>query len=116
MTADQRLDQLEPLVAQTLAVADRHTAQLNQINNRLNQLADLGAQQSNNVVFLLREVSSLKEQVGSIEQSQEAMDARIQTLDSKIETLNSIVEGMGSKVDVIDSKLDRLLDLLGNGK
>ena len=36
MTADQRFDQLEPLVSQTLAVADRHTAQLKQISDAVN--------------------------------------------------------------------------------
>ena len=36
MTADQRFDQLEPLVSQTLAVADRHTAQLKQISGAVN--------------------------------------------------------------------------------
>ena len=40
MTADQRFDQLDPLVSQTLAVADRHTAQLKQISGAVNQLLE----------------------------------------------------------------------------
>ena len=49
MTADQRLDQLEPLVSQTLAVADRHTAQLKQIYGILSQHSDT-------LQFILREM------------------------------------------------------------
>ena len=41
MTADQRLGQLEPLVSQTLAVADRHTTQLKQIFGAVNQLQEV---------------------------------------------------------------------------
>jgi hypothetical protein len=52
MTADQRLNQIEPLVAQTLAVADRHTAQLK-------QLVELGMQQSDNITFLLGKVEEI---------------------------------------------------------
>jgi hypothetical protein len=52
MTADQRLNQIEPLVAQTLAVVDRHTAQLK-------QLVEFGMQQSDNITFLLGKVEEI---------------------------------------------------------
>ena len=64
MTADQRLDQLEPLVFQTLAVADRHTAQLK-------QLVNLVTQQSENIQFVLKELEVVKEK-------QTATDAKIE--------------------------------------
>ena len=33
MTADDRLNQLEPLLAGTIAILNRHTSQLKQLNN-----------------------------------------------------------------------------------
>ena len=46
MTADQCLDQLEPLVPYTLAVVDRHVAQLK-------KLVDIGIRQSDNLEFAI---------------------------------------------------------------
>ena len=33
MTADNRLNQLEPLLAETVTILNRHTSQLKQLNN-----------------------------------------------------------------------------------
>ena len=95
MTADQRLDQLEPLVSQTLAVADRHTAQLK-------QLVNLVTQQSDNIQFVLKELEVVKEK-------QAATDA-------KIETVSTSLEAVSSKIEATDAKIDRILDLLSGGK
>lgn len=95
MTADQRLDQLEPLVSQTLAVADRHTVQLK-------QLVNLVTQQSDNIQFVLKELEAVK-------QKQIATDA-------KIEAVSSSLEAVSSKIAGTDAKIDRILDLLSGGK
>lgn len=102
MTADQRLDQLEPLVSQTLAVADRHTAQLK-------QLVNLVTQQSDNIQFVLKELEAVKEK-------QIATDATIETISSTVKTLGSTLETVSSKVESVDTKLDQLLGLLGSSK
>lgn len=115
MTADQRLDQLEPLVSQTLAVADRHTAQLKQIFGAVNQLLEAGRVQSDNAQFVLREVSELRQEVqtefgelthkiGAIEQNQSIANTRI----SDVENAVSLV---GIQVANLDTKLDRILGL-----
>jgi|GEM_PF-5239776 hypothetical protein len=88
MTADQRLDQLEPLVSQTLAVADRHTAQLKQLVNMMTQQMGMMTQQSENIQFVLNELVAIKEK-------QTVTDVKVQTT---------------------DSKLDRIIDLLGGNK
>ncbi len=102
MTADQRLDQLEPLVSQTLAVADRHTAQLK-------QLVNLVTQQSDNIQFVLKELEAVKEK-------QTATDAAIETISSTIEAVSSTLKTVSSRVEAADAKLDKLLELLGGNK
>ena len=88
MTADQRLDQLEPLVSQTLAVADRHTAQLK-------QLVNLVTQQSDNTQFILQELVKMKGELGEL---------KVESRESK------------EKQTAMDSKLDRILDLLNGSR
>lgn len=102
MTSDQRLDQLEPLVSQTLAVADRHTAQLKQIIGILSQ-------QSENTEFLLKELIKVKEK-------QVTTDAKIEAVDAKIETVSSTLGTVSSRIEAADAKIDRILDLLSGSK
>ena len=95
MTADQRLDQLEPLVSQTLAVADRHTAQLK-------QLVNLVTQQSDNTQFILQELVKMKGELG--EMKGELGELKVESRESK------------EKQTAMDSKLDRILDLLNGSR
>jgi len=102
MTADQRLDQLEPLVSQTLAVADRHTAQFK-------QLVNLVTVQSDNIEFVLKELVEVKSAIA-------ATNANVETTDAKIGALDFQVVALGAKVGAIDTKLDRILGLLSGNK
>ena len=142
MTADQRLDQLEPLVSQTLAVADRHTAQLKQIFGAVNQLLDAGQIQSDNTQFILRELGELRQEVrtelGELRQEVqvELNDTRreVQTelrelqdkangvsqnqsiTNTRIGDVENAVSLMGMQVANLDTKLDRILGLLNGNK
>ena len=91
MTADQRLDQLEPLVSQTLAVADRHTAQLKQIIGIISQ-------QSENTQFLLGEMIKVKNEISELK--------------TYISELKADSASSKTVQATMDSKLDRIIDLL----
>lgn len=67
MTADQRLDQLEPLLSEAMTVLDRHTVQLRQLSERLVQLVGLVIKQSDNISFLLSENIIIKERLTKVE-------------------------------------------------
>ena len=105
MTADQRLNQLEPLVAQTLAVVNRHTEQLQ-------QLVDIALQHSDSIEFVLRELSGvrtdldeLKHKTSGIQQSQSLTGTRIGGVENAVSLLRIQMTGL-------DTKLDRILGLL----
>ena len=99
MTADQRLDQLEPLVSQTLAVADRHTAQLKQIYGILSQHSDT-------LQFILREMVEVKQDIGELKQGVGALQ----------ETTNTRLTAVDTNINGLNNKLDRILGLLDGNK
>jgi acetolactate synthase small subunit len=72
MNSDDRLDQLEPLLAQNLATADRHTGQLRQIIVQVQQLTTLAVQQSDNSEFALRELVDVKNTLAEVKAGQAA--------------------------------------------
>jgi phage shock protein A len=152
MTADQRLDQLEPLVSQTLAVADRHTAQLRQISitvshlqEAVGQLLEAGQVQSDNIQFVLRELSEMRQEIhqkllpdldvvkhqtygiqqnqsltstrlGDLENAVTLVGSQVSGLDAKVSGLDAKVAGLDAKVSGLDAKMDQVLGLLSGNK
>ncbi len=137
MTADQRLDQLEPLVSQTLAVADRHTAQLKQI-------IGIVSQQSDDIQFVLSEIIEVKQDIGELKQDIGEVKQDIGELKQDIgelkqdigelkqdigelkqgmvalseaqKTTNSRLDVVDASISGLDTKLDRILGLLDADK
>ncbi len=91
MTADERLDQLEPLLSEALTVLDRHTYQLKQLSASMGQLTTVLGQQGDNIAFLLREQLAMK---GDI-----------------VEMKDTII-GVKAQQEGMDGKLDQILQLL----
>lgn len=98
MTADDRLDQLEPLVSEALNVLDRHTIQLKQLNAAVGQLTIAVAQQGDNISFLLRE--------------QGAMKTDIRELKTDVAELKTDMAGMKTDMAGMNGKLDLLVQLI----
>ena len=77
MTADERLDQLEPLLSEALTVLDRHTYQLKQLSASVGQLTNAVVQQGDNISFLLREQLGMKVQQEGMKVQQDQMDGKL---------------------------------------
>lgn len=99
MTADQRLDQLEPLLSEAMTILDRHTAQLKQLTNAISQLTTVATQQSDNIAFLLREHIVIKDDVATIK-------GDVTTLKTDAAELKQGMLDVNSKLDLILSKLN----------
>ena len=102
MNTEERLNQLEPLVAEALAVLDRHTAQLKQLNNAVAQNTQVLIQQSDNISFLLREHIVIKTDVATLKTD-------VATLKTDVAEIKADVAEMktefGNKLDLILAKL-----------
>ncbi|QKG57618.1 hypothetical protein GKZ68_13890 [Hymenobacter sp. BRD128] len=112
MTADQRLDQLEPLLSEAMTILDRHTAQLKQLTNAVGQLTTIAIQQSDNISFLLREhviiktdVAELKDDVAILKGGVAELKGDVAELKSGMVGLEQGQAGMNDKLDLILSKL-----------
>ena len=124
MTAGQRLDQLEPLVSQTLAVADRHTVQLKQIFGIVTQLLEAGSAQSDNTQFVLREMGELRQdvnrEISGVKKELQALKEEVSQGQSMTNLRLGVMENslsiVGVKVTDLDTKLDRILGLLDGSK
>ena len=101
MTADDRLNQLEPLLAETITILDRHTNQLKQLNNisgqltgsvgqltgsvgqltgSVGQLSTAMVQQSDNITFLLREQMEMKADIADLKTGQAETNGKLDQL------------------------------------
>ena len=98
MTADERLDQLEPLMAENMAILDRHTAQLKQLQNAVSQIGVAVSQQADSINFLLREQLVMKNDIAELK--------------SDVAELKSGFTEMSAQQTTTNSKLDQILNLL----
>ena len=109
MTADQRLDQLEPILSEAITVLDRHTFQLKQLGTAVGSLIELMTKQSDNIAFLLQENIAIKDRLTKLEGDVATLKSDVATLKSDVATLKSDVAEIKEKQNSIDSKLDLIL-------
>jgi len=105
MTAEERLSQLELLVAESLGVLDRHTAQLKQLQNSVGQLISASSQHSDTLSFLLREQLAMKGDIAE-------MKGDIAEMKGDIAEIKSDIVEMRTHQVSMDGKLDQILNLL----
>ena len=98
MTADDRLNQLEPLLSETMSILDRHTAQLKQLSFAISQVSTAVVQQGENISFLLREQLTMKAQQNDLKTQQDVMKTQL--------------DGVETQLDGVTGKLDHILQLL----
>ena len=109
MTADQRLDQLEPLLSEAMTILDRHTAQLKQLTNAVGQLTIIATQQSDNISFLLREHVIIKADIATLKTDVATLKADVATLKTDVATLKTGVAEIKRLQQETNDKLDLLL-------
>jgi chromosome segregation ATPase len=112
MTADQRLDQLEPLLSEAMTILDRHTAQLKQLANAVGLLTTIATQQSDNISYLLREHIIIKADVATLKTDVATLKTDVATLKTDVATLKTDVAEIKQMQQEITGKLDLILTKL----
>lgn len=101
MNADDRLDQLEPLLSEALTVLDRHTYQLKQLQGAVGQLVTAVTQQGDNIDFLLREQAAMKADVADLKSDVAELKADVGGLKANMGEMNTGMNGMNGKLDLL---------------
>ena len=98
MNADDRLNQLEPLISENMAILDRHTAQLKQLSVASSQIIAAIAHQGDTITFLLHEQIAIK--------------GDIVEMKGDIVEMKGDITGIKGDITGIKDKLDQVLSLL----
>lgn len=101
MTADERLDQLEPLLSEALTVLDRHTYQLKQLNAAVSHLTAAVAQQGDNISFLLREQSGMKTDISELKSDVAELKTDMAGMKTDMAGMKTDMAGMNGKLDLL---------------
>jgi chromosome segregation ATPase len=112
MTADDRLDQLEPLVSEALNVLDRHTIQLKKLNGAVSQLAAAVAQQGDDISFLLREQVAMKADISHIKADMADMKTDMAGMKTDMAGVQTNMADMKTDMAGMNGKLDLLVQLI----
>jgi phage shock protein A len=100
-TADQRLDQLEPVISELLARQDETAAKVERVSAQLRQLTVVTTNalstQSDNIGFLLNKVVALDERMEKVDQRLDKVDHRLDKVDQQLSGLNQQVEQLGQQ-------------------
>ncbi|WP_210521044.1 hypothetical protein [Hymenobacter terricola] len=121
MTADDRLNQLEPLLSEALTVLDRHTYQLKQLSGAVGQLTTAVAQQGDNISFLLREqmemkadIIEIKADMNGIKTDMAGMKTDMNGMKTDMNGMKTDINGMKTDMNGMNGKLDLLVQLIQN--
>ena len=105
MNADQRLDQLEPLLSEAMTVLDRHTYQLKRLSERVAHLIGLVVKQSDNISFLLSENVLIRERIDKQETQLNRLEAKVDRLEADVAGLKQGQVELNHKLDLILARL-----------
>lgn len=112
MAADDRLNQLEPLLSETMSILDRHTAQLKQLSFAISQVSTAVVQQGENISFLLREQLTMKIQQDVMKIQQDVMKTQQDAMKTQQDAMKTQQDTMKTQLDGVTGKLDHILELL----
>ncbi|MCF0039931.1 hypothetical protein [Dyadobacter fanqingshengii] len=106
MTADQRLDQIEPVLAELLAKQDHTDKKVDRLTDIVLNISQVLNKQSDNVSFLLKNQLQMSGQIENIE-------ITINTIETRLDTMDGGLDKMDDKFDKLDDKFDKMDDKFG---
>jgi len=105
MTAADRLNQFEPVIAEVITILDRHTNQPKQLTIATGQIITAISQQGDSISFLLREQVMIKGDIAEIK-------GEVAEIKGEVAGIKAGQAGLESKIVGLDSKIDQVLQFL----
>ncbi len=115
MNLNERMHQVEEMLAEALAKMDNQSIDIAIIKQEVNklrtgQLTLMQAyfRQSDTLEHLLIKTTKTDERVTSLEAKVDSLDQKVDSLDQKVDSLDQKVDSLDQKVDSLDQKVDSL--------
>lgn len=121
MTPDERLDQLEPILSETTAILDRHTAQLRQHAGLLKQLVQATEANGQLMQQLLTTQQELRTELADFNTPfthptsnhsdivpAPVFEQQLAAFETRLDGMGGLLETLGGKMDLILTKLIRV--------
>jgi len=115
-TADQRLDQLEPVISELLARQDETAAKVERVSAQVRQLTiattSALASQSDNIVFLLGKSTQIEQRLDKIEVRLDKMDERFDKMDQRFDRMDERFDKMDQQLGQLGQQFNQLTEFL----
>ena len=112
MTADDRFNQFEPVIAEVITILDRHTNQPKQLTIATGQIIMAISQQGDSISFLLREQVMMKGDIAEIKGDVAGIKDDAAGIEGDVVGIKAGQAGLESKIVGLDSKIDQVLQFL----
>ena len=101
-TADQRLDQLEPIISELLARQDETAAKVERVSAQVRQLTITTTAalttQSDNIEFLLVKTTQIDQHLDKIDQHLDKVDQHLEKVDQRLDNMSQQLGQLGQQV------------------
>ena len=115
-TADQRLDQLEPVISELLARQDETAAKVERVSAQVRQLTIATTNaltvQSDNIVFLLSKTTQIEQRLDKVDQHLDKMDQRLDKVDQRLDKVDQHLDKVDQQLGQIGQQFTHLMDFL----
>ncbi|MGI4740499.1 MAG: hypothetical protein ACRYG7_35445 [Janthinobacterium lividum] len=115
-TADQRLDQLEPIISELLARQDETAAKVERVSAQVRQLTITTTTalttQSNNIEFLLVKTTQIEQRLDSMDQRFASMNQRFDSMDQRFDSMDQHFTSMDQQLGHLGQQVAQLTDFL----
>lgn len=115
-TADQRLDQLEPVISELLARQDETAAKVERVSAQVRQLTITTttalATQSDNIEFLLVKTTQIEHRLDRVDQRFDKMDQRFDGMDQRFDGIDQRFNRMDQQLGQLGQQVVQLTDFL----
>lgn len=115
MRSGDRLNQLEPLVAEMLVKLDETAAKVDKVSEDVEQLRvamqksnDIASKQSDAISFLLENQLLTNNKLDQMTGRLNGMDSRLDQMDRRLDQMDSRLDQMDRRFDQIDGRLDQM--------
>lgn len=115
MKSGDRLNQIEPLIAEMLIKLDQTAAKVDRVSEDVAELKIamqksnvIATKQSDTISFLLKNQLSFNEKLDQVDQKFDRIDEKFDRVDQKFDRIDQRFDGIDGRLDKMDNNFDEI--------